>query len=39
VMKKVMQKALRQCVKKLGMKYDQDVHSTAFLLFKHCLLS
>jgi hypothetical protein len=30
VVKKVLQKALRQCIKKLGMKYDQDVRSTVY---------
>jgi hypothetical protein len=39
VVKKALRKALRQRVKKLGMKYDQDVRSTVFLLFKRCLTS
>jgi ATP-dependent Clp protease adapter protein ClpS len=30
VVKKALQKVLRQHVKKLGMKYDQDVHSTVY---------
>jgi hypothetical protein len=30
VVKKVLQKALRQRIKKLGMKYDQDVRSTVY---------